>query len=436
MIRSVADVAAKQMCCGCGVCAYLSPAEIEMVDVVDHGRRPRFLPGAPRDARSEEALRACPGIRLEHRFDRRDPRLLRGLAAAWGPIRGVFEGHAADPELRFAGSSGGAASALSLYAIERRGFHGVLHVAARPDAPYLNRTVLSRSRAEILAATGSRYAPASPCDGLQSIEDAPGPCVFVGKPCDVAAVASARRVRPGLDRKLGLTIAFFCAGTPSTRGTIEMLRRMGIEDLASVTAVRYRGNGWPGRATVRIRTERGEEERSLSYDESWGGSLERHRQWRCYVCADHTGEFADVAVGDPWYRPIPPDEPGRSLVLARTEGGEAFLRGAIEAGYVVLESADPGILPASQPNLLGARGAAWGRSLTSRLLGAAAPRFRGMPIFSIWWSALSLREKTSSIAGTAKRVFRKGLRGRVECVPWTPPPPRRSPADTDSRSTA
>ena len=56
----------------------------------------------------------------------------------------------------------------------------------------------SRTRAELLAATGSRYAPASPCDGLKMIEDAPGPCVFIGKPCDVEGLRLSQAARPTL----------------------------------------------------------------------------------------------------------------------------------------------------------------------------------------------------------------------------------------------
>jgi coenzyme F420 hydrogenase subunit beta len=87
---------------------------------------------------------------------------------------------------------------LALFAVERGGMYGVLHTAARDDVPYLNRTVMSRSRIDMLARTGSRYAPASPCDGLQAIEDAPAGCVFIGKPCDVAGANMAAALRPAL----------------------------------------------------------------------------------------------------------------------------------------------------------------------------------------------------------------------------------------------
>ena len=161
------------------------------------------------------------------------------------------------------------------------------------------------------------------------------------------------------------------------------------------------------------------EAREETYAESWG-ELQRHRQWRCYVCADHTGEFADIAVGDPWYREIEPDEPGRSLVLARTERGRDYLRRAVAEGYLELESRDASTLLASQPNLRTTRGAIWGRIWTTRLLGAAAPRFRRMPMFPTWWRELTLRQKIGSFVGTARRTFKKGLRRRRAVREWTP----------------
>jgi coenzyme F420 hydrogenase subunit beta len=421
-VLNIQDVAESQMCCGCGACAYISPDEIEMVDALNYGRRPLAKNGGLASSASADAMRACPGIRLEHTFDPDASELVRELAPGWGPVLELWEGYAADPDIRFAGSSGGAASALAVYGLERGGMHGVLHIAARPDVPYLNHTVLSRSRDEILAASGSRYAPASPCDGLQRVEDAPAACVFIGKPCDVAGAAGAAAVRPALAEKLGVTIAIFCAGTPSTKGTLEMIKRMGI-DPNNVQDVRYRGQGWPGNAVVNAKpsanpapAKRGE----MTYAQSWG-DLQRYRQWRCYICPDHTGEFADIAVGDPWYRPIPDGDPGWSLVLARTERGRQFLHDAMAAGYLTLRKVEADILPRSQPNLLRTRGDIWGRIWTSWLMGAAAPRYHGMPMFRFWLSQLTIKQKLQSIYGTAKRVFTKRLRVRHPVVPYVAP---------------
>ena len=418
VIETVEDVAQRQLCCGCGACAYVSPTAIEMVDTLEHGRRPRFKSQCQSTVDHQAALRICPGIGLEHRFDRSHPDLISELVPGWGPVLEVWEGHATDDAIRFAGSSGGAASALALACIEKADMHGVLHIKAREDAPYLNHTVLSTTRQEILSATGSRYAPASPCDGLQLIEDAPAPCVFIGKPCDVAAVHKIKQMRPALAEKVGVTIAFFCAGTPTTNATLELLRRMDVDDPSQVVDLRYRGNGWPGDATVTLRTENGLETRSMSYEESWGEVLTNDKQWRCHVCADHTGEFADIAVGDPWYRRVEPNERGRSLVLVRTERGRRIVREAIEHGYLALTRADASILPRSQPNLLRGRGAVWARILVSRLMGVDAPHYRGFPMLRFWLMKLSCMEQVRSILGTARRVLRRGLRNRVTIVPF------------------
>lgn len=150
----------------------------------------------------------------------------------------------------------------------------------------------------------------------------------------------------------------------------------------------------------------------MTYEESWGEILERHRQWRCYVCADHTGEFADIAVGDPWYRELDPAEPGRSLILVRTHRGRQRMAAALASGAIVAERVPLDRVEASQPGLLQVRGSVWGRIVASRLLGIPAPRYRGLPMFHVWLRRLSLVEKLRSTLGLLRRIKRKGLRRR------------------------
>ena len=419
-MNKIQKIVETQMCTGCGVCAYLAPNAIQMVDDIKLGRRPIVQPEADLDGLSD-ASTACPGKGLTHTFNSEDPELIEELVPAWGPIYEMVEGYAVDADIRFHGSSGGAASALALYCIERLGMHGALHVKRRDDVPFLNRTAMSQNKEELISGAGSRYAPASPCDALDQIEQAPAPCVFIGKPCDAAATRDAANLRPKLKEKLGLNIAFFCAGVPSTQGTLDMLHEMGVADPMSVNELRYRGRGWPGLARAVWSDASGKEQSAeLTYEESWG-KLQRYRQWRCYVCADHTGELADIAVGDPWYRPQDSNDPGKSLILARTARGREVLAGAIDAGYLVAESVEPWTLPASQENLLATRGMIWARILVCKLLGAAAPRFVGFRMFHFWLSKLTFRQKSQSFYGTVKRVFSKKLRKPIRVEPYEEP---------------
>jgi len=280
--------------------------------------------------------------------------------------------------------------------------------------------VLSTNRDQILSRTGSRYSPASPADGMPLIEAQESQSVFIGKPCDVAGAMSLAAVRPRLADKLGLTIAVFCAGTPSTNGTLAMLESMGISP-DQVESVRYRGNGWPGLTTaVTSDADGNRREDTLTYAESWGKILQSHRQWRCHLCFDHTGEFADISVGDPWYRDLQPDEPGSSLIIARTQRGLRAVEAALANGAIEAHSVGPEILVASQPNLLITRGSVWARILTLRLLGFPAPRNSGVKLRHLWFRGLSMEARVRSITGTMRRVKRRGLNHRRPVEPHEP----------------
>jgi coenzyme F420 hydrogenase subunit beta len=400
-LDSIAEVVDAHLCCGCGACAYLEPDVLRMAEIPGVGRRPLPI-AAVRTRPGSDGVTACPGRRLEHPAEALADAPFDGT---WGPVLGVYECWATDAELRHRGSSGGVVSALAAHAVESGTAVGALQIRARRDAPLLNETVLNRTREEILASAGSRYAPASPCERLDLVEQADGPCVVIGKPCDIAATRTATRLRPLLDERVGLLIGIFCAGTPSTSATEQLITSLGL-DPTGVTRVDYRGEGWPGEFRVETNDGRRAE---MTYAEAWGGTLTKHRQWRCQICPDHTGEFADLSVGDPWYREIQPGEPGSSLVVVRTARGQqaldrALADGALAGGPLPVER-----LRESQSHLEATRGAMWARVLTMRLAGLRTPRYRNLPSARLWWR-LSLSQKRSSVLGTLKRIAVKGLR--------------------------
>ena len=406
---TIQNVVNRHLCMGCGTCAAARPDLVRMADTVAHGRRPVIADDAPADT-GRALAKVCPGRAIDAKppapNDSRDY-----SHAAWGPVLEVWEGYATDPELRFNGSSGGVVSALASFCIEQKDYAGAVQVRARPDQPLLNEAVISRSRGEVLAASALRYAPASPCERLSDLKGSDQPHVFIGKPCDVAGSALLAAEEPSLASSLALSISIFCAGTPSVAGSRELLRRLGVSGDDEVLDLRYRGRGWPGNMTVRFRkADTGEvEDASTSYAEGWGEILQKHKQWRCQLCADHLGEHADLSIGDPWYRPVAEDDAGQSLIVVRTERGRRIVREAIRAGVLKLEQRSLATLAASQPNLEKTRGAVFGRGLAARVARGRAPRYRGAGLHRVWWRALSPIEKFRSIAGTLKRLVRKGL---------------------------
>jgi coenzyme F420 hydrogenase subunit beta len=397
------------MCIGCGACAYICPQKnVHLVNIPDDGIRPVIRPD---DCVScSDCLNVCPGHELRQEIKLPPDNPFSSATEGFGPVLEIWEGYASHPGLRYHGSSGGLVSAIALYCMEKEGMHGTLHIGADPENPLLNRTVMSRGLADLLDRTGSRYSPASPCDELGQAETAPSPCVFVGKPCDVAGARKARSLRPELEKKIGIAIGFFCAGTPSTQGLLDLLNNARV-DPARVAHVSYRGKGWPGAFFVRLDGENASEY-TTSYMSSWG-FLQKYRPYRCHLCPDGTGEFADISCGDPWYREAGEGEPGRSLVLVRTERGRTILKGAIEGGYVRLAPADLGKLVASQINLLEKRRSVWGRLLAFKLLRIPTPRFEGFSLFRNWLR-LSAVNKARSVAGTARRCVTRRYFSRLD----------------------
>ena len=356
----------------------------------------------PVDAAEDARIAAiCPGLVQEVEAAGRvdDP--------LWGPHVAMRQGHATDPALRFAGASGGGLSALAAWLIESGTVEAVLQVKADPDRAVGNVATISRSRADVLEAAGSRYAPAAPLAILPDIAAGPTRLAFIGKPCDAAALRAMAARDPALAARFPVILSFFCAGTPSLKGAEAVLEALGSGP-ADAQAFRYRGNGWPGMATVTRRTG---ETAAMSYHDSWGRILSRHVQHRCKICADGTGTAADIVCADAWESdaagyPVFEEAEGTSLVVARTPEGAALLARAEAAGAIVLAPFDAATLAAIQPGQRNRRRALLARLAALRLLGRPVPRYRGLKLREAAGQA-GLRFLMRNFLGTLRRGLSK-----------------------------
>ncbi len=402
-IRKLQDVIAWDLCSGCGACYYACPTGVvSLVDIASAGTRPSFSPEGCGSC--VNCLSICPGFRVDGEPAADASSKERDAADELGPYLEIWEGFATDPEIRFKASSGGVLSALSLYCLEREDMEFVLHAGMDESKPWTNKTVQSRSRDDILKRTGSRYAPASPCDGLKAIEESPRPCVFIGKPCDAEAVAMLRQQRPELEQKLGIVLTFFCAGTPNSQGTMDLLDSLDVVP-NTISSVRYRGEGWPGGFKVQFKDRA--DEKFIPYEASWG-KLTRYRNLRCHLCPDGLGQVADISCGDAWHQFNSNSDIGRSIVIVRTRRGQEILRRAWSENYVELRAIGPEAVRLAQPGLLERHRELFGRLFARRLFLAPSPQFRGFFLLRNWLR-LGLVRKLRTVMGTARRIVLRGL---------------------------
>jgi len=340
--------------------------------------------------------KVCPGISVSHL--KRD----NSFTPTWGPVLEVMTGHAADDEVRHKGSSGGIVSALAIHLLETKQVQGVLHIVPSNQNPFENIAQISHTREDVLRGAGSRYAPAAPLSRLSNCLNQEGTFAFIGKPCDVAALRSLMCTYSKLNirKKFPFLISFMCAGIPSLHGSKEIVREMGF-DPSEISSFRYRGNGWPGKARAETIDGRSAE---MDYDTSWGRILGRFIQFRCKICPDGTGEFADVSCADAWNTdekgyPLFTENAGRSLVITRTDTGSRLIDEAVAHKKIFLEPSSLADAVKMQPYQVHRK-----RTLLARLLGftlalKAIPNYRNLGLFAAARES-SLIKQLKALAGS------------------------------------
>lgn len=366
----VEHVVSAGLCTGCGLCESIADNGTIRMQLSPMGfLRPVIAKTIGKD--EEKAIAAtCPGVQIAH-----EPGI-KNYHVNWGPLQAVNVGYATDPEVRRMGSSGGVISALCIHLLESGAVDFIAQIAASPSNPVANEMQISRTRADVIRAAGSRYAPSAPLRSLRELLATGERFAFVGKPCDVAALRAFLRHNLSSASQIPYLISFMCAGIPSERATYDVVRAMG-GDPERLQSFRYRGDGWPGMAKA-IQTDGAVFE--MDYNNSWGNILGKQLQFRCKICADGTGELADVVCADAWYGkdgyPDFAERDGRSLILARTDSGKRLLDTALELKAVSAESIPIADIARMQPYQLTRKQLAAFRGVATLVATGRTTRFK------------------------------------------------------------
>lgn len=393
---NISKVVESGLCTGCGLCASIAPDKVRInIDAEGYLRPQETQPLSPQEL--AEFKRACPGILLKH--ERTDGRYDK----VWGPIVESRTGYSLSPDVRYQGSSGGVISSLLIYLLETKKVDFVAHVKVSDVDPLGNMMSISRTREEVLAGAGSRYAPSAPLASIHELLKMDGVFAIVGKPCDIAGLRNYERLHPEIAQKIPYKLSFMCAGIPSRLGTIKIVENFGVKE-NQVKSFTYRGNGWPGMTTL-VTNENQKFE--TDYNSSWGTVLNRHLQFRCKICPDGTGEFADVVGADAWYGkdgyPDFSEKDGRSLVLSRTNAGEALVKAAAAYGVLQIEALDIGEIEKMQPYQKNRKQMIFARLMGLRVLGRPYPRYVNLRLLRAAITA-NWRENARNFVGLIRRA--------------------------------
>jgi len=318
------------------------------------------------------------------------------LPAAKWPEPKAFAAWSQDEPLRLASSSGGLFSELARPMIEVGG----AVAGCVWGADWTPQHLLARTWPDVEKMRGSKYVPSQVGDAyaevVEHLRESSGPVLFVGTPCQVAALDLALN-REQHERVL--LVDLICAGVPSLRVFHSYLRELFRGEPVVSYMFREKSFGW-GASSVRAESASRRCHHLPVWRDPFFAGSQVHRLYMMTSC--HACMFArlpragDITLGDFWGCPEQwNDQRGVSVALANTPAGLRALEALARSGRIVLEPAELPTATKGNPRLVTGvyampenrraflNGVIVGKSfrtLKSKYFPKAVPKWRA------WWS--------------------------------------------------
>ena len=338
-------VAADGLCVRCGACFNMCPLDLIHPDA---DLFPRITAAdLERCTDCDLCMRPCPA-------DVDYPALSTALFGraidpqdAVGVLREVYVGHSLTPRIRAAGSSGGTGTELLAHLLRTGVAEQVLVCGMDPERPWLPRPFLATTEDEVIAAAQSKYTIVPQMQDLGPITRSKKKTAVIGLPCHLHALRKLEAWRPALTENIVMTIGLACHSTLERDATIKLLEVHGIrpEDVAKLE---YRGGEhWPRGVLVTLKNGTVHRVRALDIKATFNYLKCFYSPGRCLLCTDYSAELSDITVMDPWIRDASGNHPyqeGWSLLLSRTERGQALIDRAVTDHSLHVEKIDRALL--------------------------------------------------------------------------------------------
>jgi coenzyme F420 hydrogenase subunit beta len=332
----VSDIVNVGLCVRCGACEPACPVDIIRFDETAY---PYITEEERCITNCTRCIAICPGetvnfARLDKRIFGKEPH----PASITGIATRALVAHATNSEVRQNGASGGVATQLLTYLLDKRVIDGALVLTSRsgPQGWY-PEPFIARTGEELAQAQGSTYALVPHLKALKEIEQVNGRYAVVGLPCHVHALRRYQKFSKKLAERVKLTIGLYCNLAFEPYVVDDLCELAGISR-SEVAKFSFRYGQWPG-GLVAQRTD-GTIKKVLRLEEfrdEFNLLKLLYVPSRCNTCIDFSSEYADIALGDPWLKG--PNgklmfTEGWTTVLVRNESGEHLIRQAETDGYI------------------------------------------------------------------------------------------------------
>mgnify|MGYP000213596360 CR=1 FL=1 len=324
--RLVREVIKAGLCTRCGSCVGVCPHRALRISDEFGECLPEQVGPCP-DCGAECYL-GCPGRYVD--FPALNRILYGGQPEHWllGYHRGIWAGHAADPQVRSMAASGGFITATLEHLFQTGRIEGAQVLGMDPDRPYRARPFLARTPAEARTACQSKYTVSPHNVLLQDIPPDGPPLAYVGLPCHVHSLRKLQQLGHPVARRFRYVVGSYCGNILHFSSVKAFLAKHGVRDLEAVRHLDYRHGEWPGNFRVELRSGR-----VISMPKFHANYLiPFHILHRCLLCADLANEFADLAGGDAWAPEYEERGKGFSLIIARSAWGQEIIDEMVSDG--------------------------------------------------------------------------------------------------------
>jgi coenzyme F420 hydrogenase subunit beta len=322
------EIVATDVCCGCAACVLVCPHKVLDYDfsMEKPFQTDELLPDncSHGEKGCELCALACPRLDHEAGIWRWNwPQLeellfgrTRKPDEVFGVAREVVLARASDPEVVKAAQDGGIGSALIIHGLETGGLDGA--VVSAFDGKQMTSPKLVKTREEVIGTAKSRYTYCpTPLALREAFQQKLRKVALVGVSCEISAApkmayAGVRKY----SNRIALTVGLMCSETflPEPFLEAKLQGQYGI-DISRVKKINIKGKI--------IITMDDDHDVEIPLAEC----RPLARDWGCPTCPDFGAEHADLSLGGLGME-------GWSMVVIRTERGEAFWKEIVEAGKV------------------------------------------------------------------------------------------------------
>ncbi len=283
--------------------------------------------------------------------------------------------YASDKEVRKEAASGGATSALLIHALESNVIDGAIVCNSFIDNGKVRaRFEIARSRADILAARGSKYVETKFLrEVLPLLRNNDGKYAVCGLPCDISNLKRWEKKEPELKSKVALRVSFLC-GHNSRKELIDgVTRKLQQEQGAEkkLTQFKFRTGHWRGDLEARYDDNTTVKKR-FSYFSDYR-NLSFFCEKKCVACIDHFGFHADISFGDVWLYSLKNNPLKHGCVVIRSNRGQQLFDQAIGSNALKSEQVERRLILDGQSRIAPTHYDITARSKAAKLLGANIP---------------------------------------------------------------